>query len=150
MNREENALETMKLQIPSQAHYVATARLTVSSVANNAGFDIEAIEDIKVAVSEACTNILKHGGVGENYQYSITCTVDEKSLKVVVEDEGKGFNLGEYKEPDTFDAEKVTEGGLGIFIIRSLMDEVDVISNAGVGTSVTMTKYLPAAVEESN
>jgi serine/threonine-protein kinase RsbW len=122
----------------------------VSSIANNAGFDIEAIEDIKVAVSEACTNILRHSQVGDDYQYSITCTIDETRLKVIVEDDGKGFDVGEYKAPDTADTEKVSEGGLGIFIIRALMDEVDVISNAGEGTSVTMTKYLPTAVAESN
>jgi serine/threonine-protein kinase RsbW len=137
-------LETLKLLIPSQAHYVATVRLTVSSIANNAGFDIEAVEDIKVAVSEACTNILRHGNVEEDYQYSITCNVDETSLAVIVSDEGRGFDVTKYKEPDTSDTVDRTEGGLGIFIIKALMDEVDVVSNAGEGTSVTMKKYLSA------
>lgn len=135
--------DTLKISVPSNARYVSTVRLAISSMANQAGFDIEAIEDIKVAVSEACTNIIKHGEIGD-LAYNVTCVIDKDKLEIAVEDDGVGYDLGEYKEPDLSDPK---EGGLGVFIIRALMDDVVVSSNRGSGTSIQMTKYLTEAVQ---
>jgi serine/threonine-protein kinase RsbW len=111
-------------------------------MANQAGFDIESIEDIKVAVSEACTNIITHSDIGD-LAYNVTCAIDTDKLEISVEDDGVGYDMKNYKEPDL---EVPKEGGLGVFIIRALMDDVEVNSKQGAGTSIRMTKYLSAAV----
>jgi serine/threonine-protein kinase RsbW len=116
--------DTLKLSVPVNARYVTTVRLAVSSMANQAGFDIEAIEDIKVAVSEACNNIIEHGGLGE-LAYHVTCAIDPDNLEISVEDDGVGYDTATYEEPDLSDPK---ESGLGVFIIRALMDDVEVDS----------------------
>ncbi|MDR2487437.1 MAG: ATP-binding protein [Clostridiales Family XIII bacterium] len=132
--------ETLKLSVPCDARYVSTVRLAVSSVASLAGFDIEAIEDIKIAVSEACTNIILHGGLGES-AYNVICALEDGGLELVVEDDGVGFAYEEYEKPNL---EEPSEGGLGLYIILALMDDVKVSSQAGAGTSIRMKKFRPA------
>lgn len=135
--------DNFKLIVPGKPEYVGAVRLAISSLANNAGFDIEAIEDIKVAVSEACTNIVRHGGVENSEQidieYEVACEICEDKLSISVKDEGAGYDTGNYSEPE-LPAEEA--GGLGIFIIRALMDEVEVESEIGIGTHIRMVKYI--------
>lgn len=135
--------DNFKLTVPGKPEYVGAVRLAISSVANNAGFDIEAIEDIKVAVSEACTNIVQHGKAGaergEQIEYKVDCEICDDRLCISVEDDGEGYDTSNYKEPDLPSEEA---GGLGIFIIRALMDEVEVESEIGIGTHIKMVKYI--------
>lgn len=126
--------DVIKLNVPGKPEYVAMVRLAVSSVAGNAGFDIEAIEDIKVAVSEACNNVVCHC----NSYYEVSCLLNTDKLEIRVKDDGCGYEKANYKEPSK---EYPKEGGLGIFIIRALMDEVDIKTQIGTGTSITMIKY---------
>jgi serine/threonine-protein kinase RsbW len=53
-------------------------------------------------------------------------------------DQSGGFNVNEYEEPAP---NSLKEGGLGIFIIRALMDEVDIFTEMGIGTRIKMVKY---------
>jgi serine/threonine-protein kinase RsbW len=129
----------MTLSVPGKAEYVSTVRLAISSLAAKAGLDIEAIEDIKVAVSEACSNILCHSDIGDDYIYRVECTLHDDKLEIVVEDNGVGFNTNEYQEPDPG---CLQVGGLGIYIIKALMDEVHVESEDGAGTLIRMTKNI--------
>ena len=135
--------ENFKLIVPGKPEYVGAVRLAISLVASNAGFDIEAIEDIKVAVSEACTNIVRHGCTefndGEHIEYNVDCEIEKDKLSIIIDDNGVGYDLNKYKEPK-IPAE--TAGGLGIFIIRALMDEVEVESEEGIGTHIRMVKYI--------
>ena len=114
--------EKIKLTLPINAAYVSAARLTASSVANRLNFDIEEIEDIKVAVSEACTYIIKKPCFSTNNDFKIefnlspdsiiislwafsnekiTTDSDEMSLKVIeaitdkfdINCEGNSFNM---------------------------------------------------------
>jgi serine/threonine-protein kinase RsbW len=135
--------DTLKLSVPGKSEYVSTVRLAVSSVAAKSGFDIEAIEDIKVAVSEACTNILCHSNLDEGQLYIVECTLHDDKIEIVVEDEGEGFDLEGYEEPEPG---CVQAGGLGIYIIRALMDDVKVSSSKGSGTRISMIKSVSADV----
>lgn len=135
--------DNFKLIVPGKPEYVGAVRLAISSLANNVGFDIEAIEDIKVAVSEACTNIVRHGNADSSEQidieYEVTCEICDNKLSISVKDEGAGYDVDSYHEPE-LPAEEA--GGLGIFIIRALMDEVEVESELGIGTHIRMVKYI--------
>ena len=131
--------DTFKLQLPGKPQYVSTVRMVISSLANSAGFDVEAIEDMKVAVSEACTNVVCHGANGEDL-YEVSFELSEEQLSISVQDQGEGYDMNTYQEPN-LDCPK--EGGLGLFIIQTLMDEVEMTSEPGQGTKIRMVKYRP-------
>ncbi|MGD9474586.1 MAG: ATP-binding protein [Eubacteriaceae bacterium] len=129
-------MDNITLMLPAKPEYVSLARLTIASVANNMGFSIEDVEDLKVAVSEACTNALSHSQ-NENGSYELTYVVDEGSLTFTVSDNGMGFEPDSVMAPK-LDGEQV--GGFGLFIIKSLMDQVEIVSRRGIGTSIRMVK----------
>lgn len=128
--------ETIKMEIASNPQYVSVVRLTTSGIANKIGFCLEDIEDIKVAVSEACTNAIKHS---LDNKFSVEYTIFENGLTIGITDSGKGYDVNSIDEPNL---EEPKESGLGLFIIQSLMDEVDIKSNVNYGTVIKMTKYL--------
>jgi len=135
--------DLLKLSIPGKPEYVGTIRMAIAHVAANVGFDIEAIDDIKVAVSEACTNIIRHSHNHSDFSYDVVVEREERSLAITVTDRGVGFETDEYVEPVPGE----TRGsGMGIFIVRALMDEVDIQSEVGVGTNIRMTKYLQSRI----
>ena len=125
--------ETIKMEIASNPQYVSVIRLTTSGIANKIGFCLEDIEDIKVAVSEACTNAIKHS---LDNKFSVEYTIFENGLII---DSGKGYDVDSIDVPNL---EEPKESGLGLFIIQSLMDEVEIKSNINYGTVIKMTKYL--------
>jgi len=131
--------DLLRFSIPSKPEYVGVARLAISSIANRAGFDYEAIEDIKVAVAEGCTNAICHGKNSECQNYDIECTVETNKLIIQIKDNGCGFDTAKYSEPNL---EVLKEKGMGIYIIKTLMDEVEVLKNNNSGTILKMTKYI--------
>jgi len=133
--------DEIRLSIPNKPEYVSVVRLTVAAIANRMGFDIEKLEDIKVAVAEACTNAITHG-VNNQDNFTVIFSIDEDKLTITVCDSGKGCSVKEIKNHDLEHLSHEKEGGLGIFIIRSLMDSVDISSNLGNGTTITMIKYM--------
>ena len=133
--------DILKFSVPGKPEYVGTVRLAVSSLANCAGFDIEAVEDIKVAVSEACTNVVCHCKPNRDDCYEVACEVGDGRIIISVIDRAGGYDMEKYQRP-VIDRECPKEGGLGIFIIKALMDEVDIFSELGLGTSIKMVKYL--------
>ena len=131
--------DVLKINVPGKAEYVGTVRLATAHVASHTGFDLDTVEDIKVAISEACTNILCHAHEDTNFVYDVVLEVENNVLTITVKDDGAGFGLEEYMEPVLGELQV---GGLGIFIIRALMDEVDIQSEPGTGTNIRMTKHL--------
>ncbi len=125
------------LSIPANPEYVSIVRLTASVIANNIGFDFEEIEDIKVAVSEACNNVVVHSKRENNFD--IRFISESEKIGVVVKDNGNGFDLADYTSPDL---KNPSDHGLGIFVIKSLMDRVEVNSSKENGTEIKMYKNL--------
>lgn len=130
-------MSRVDLRIPSKPEFVAVARLTVSAIASRMAFGFDAIDDIKVAVGEACTNAIEHacGGAGEE-EILIRCSLHPEQLVIEVHDKGPGLQS---EEPKTEDV--MAGGGLGLVLIRALMDEVELGSTPGTGTRVRMVKY---------
>jgi len=139
---EPDPLLPVQLTIPADARWLTVVRLAVSGVASRVGASYEDVDDIKVAVSEACTNAIDHafaGGTDTSPTICIQCHPGENAIRIEVSDQGCGFDPE--KAPvaeDEADAEK--RGGLGLYLIRKLMDETDVVSRPGGGTKVTMVK----------
>lgn len=130
--------KTIHITLPSFPQFVSLARLTVASVGNMIGFSVEDIEDLKVAVSEACTNALCHGQC-EDACYDLYYTVEPERIIIQVKDNGDGYKPEDVEEP-VCPGEKA--GGFGLFIIKTLMDEVSVETQKGIGTSITMIKRM--------
>lgn len=128
--------ETIKMEITANPEYVSIIRLTTSGIANKVGFCIDDIEDLKVAISEACTNAIKHS---LDDRFTIIYSMIESGLTIEIIDNGKGYDISTVNEPDI---DNLKESGMGLFIIESLMDDVTVESQEGKGTSIKMTKYL--------
>lgn len=137
---EELMKENVSISLPFKPEYVSVGRLTASIIANQMGFNIEDIEEIKVAVGEACNNAIIHGkNKCEDDNYKISFNITDDKFIAIVEDKGKGFEADKCPEPNLCEPK---EGGLGIFIIKSLMDEVQIDSCPGKGTKIKMTKFL--------
>ncbi|WP_373600177.1 ATP-binding protein [Paraclostridium bifermentans] len=134
------ALETIKMEVTANPEYVSIIRLTVSGIANKIGFSLDDIEDIKVAVSEACTNAIKHS---LDEKFLVQFSVLDNAITIEVEDRGTGYDVESLQEPDLTNPK---ESGLGLFIIKTLMDEVSTTSNSTEGTRVKMTKYLGVGI----
>ena len=128
--------ETIKMEIASNPQYVSIVRLTTSGIANKVGFCLDDIEGMKVAVSEACTNAIKHS---LDNKFSVEYTIFENGSTITIIDSGKGYDVDSIDVPNL---EEPKESGLGLFIIQSLMDELEIKSNINYGTVIKMTKYL--------
>ncbi|TQQ84596.1 histidine kinase [Peptacetobacter hominis] len=132
------ACDTIKMEISANPEYVGIIRLTTSGIANKIGFTIDEIEDIKVAISEACTNAIKHS---DEDKFNIVFNIMDNGIEIEVHDKGKGCDVSAIKIPDL---ENPKESGLGIFIMKTLMDDVCIESTENKGTVIKMTKYLGA------
>jgi len=116
--------ETIELSLPVNAAYVSTARLTASSIANRQGFDVDETEDIKAAVSEACTYIIrKSHGCG--------------SLFRLVFDIGDGHVAIALTSENAID--NADDEEMSILMIQALMDNMT-ITNNGTGLAIQMQK----------
>ncbi|HLW37324.1 MAG TPA: ATP-binding protein [Candidatus Eremiobacteraceae bacterium] len=133
----DEEVNVVELRIPSRAEWVGVARLAVAGIASRLQFSIEDIEDLKLAVAEACTNCIQHASGSEAVR--ISCAIHPDRIVVTVQDSGKGF-AGGGLAPKELGEPKV--GGLGVFLIRSLMDDVDYELNPDSGTKLSMTKFL--------
>lgn len=138
--------DLIKMSIPAKTDYIGAIRLTISGIANRIGFSYEEIEELKVAVSEAVTNAITHAYENdESGEISLGFGIYEDRLEMMVADTGVSFDFEEIQDeigPYTNDEplEEMREGGFGLFLINSLMDEVKIHDNQG--TVVVMTKYL--------
>jgi serine/threonine-protein kinase RsbW len=135
---EQLSSDLVELRIPSRAEWVALARLAVAAVANRLRFSIEDIEDIKLAVAEACTAVIQHERHGEFID--LTCETSSDGLRVRVRDAGRQSLPRENGR--TMDLDEARIAGLGVFLIRTLMDEVAYDVDPETGTDLVMVKRL--------
>jgi serine/threonine-protein kinase RsbW len=143
-SREPGA-DTVELRIAARAENVALARLALSGVAAAAGAPPDVVADLKLAVSEVCTNAVQHayaGRSGESEgQVVLRFIVAERKLRVEVEDEGSGFEL-ETRRGSNDDEAGGGPGdnlGMGLGIVRSVTDELE-IESGGRGSRITFSK----------
>ncbi|MGG1679214.1 anti-sigma B factor RsbW [Neobacillus sp. NRS-1170] len=142
----EQLMDYIEMKIPAKPEYVGIIRLTTSGIASRMGYGYEEIEDVKIAISEACTNAVQHAyKQDEGGEIVIGFGIYENKLEIVIADNGKSFNfeqtksqLGPYDASSSID--QLSEGGLGLYLMETLMDEVRVSVHSGV--TVFMAKYL--------
>src|SRR5687768_16191493 len=123
--------QAIQLEIPARAEFVALARLVVSALASaRRALADDRIDDLKLAVSEACTNAIEAHGSDIDENVVLRCFEGDDRLEVTVEDKGPGFDPAALPEhPPVTDPDRLNfERGLGIPLIRTLVDEVDFLA----------------------
>lgn len=139
------AFDYVEMRVPAKPQYVSVMRLTISGLASRMGFSYDDIEDLKIATGEAITNVVHHAYKDGDGEIMIGCALFEDKLEIMVSDYGNSFNfeeikakIGPYKEDEN--VSMLREGGLGLYLMDTLMDEVK-LNNEG-GVTVFMTKYV--------
>ena len=102
-----------------------------------------AISEIQTAVDEACTNVIKHAYSEKGGIINITCAMQDNNFVVTIRDKGKPFDPYSVPPPDLeADFDKRRIGGLGIYMMRTLMDDVSYSFDAAEGNTLVMKKIL--------
>ena len=119
--------KTIEVSLPSKLGYERIAMESSASFAKIIGFMKDRIEDLKTAVSEACLNAMEHGNKGHNdARVVVTMSFENGILSVSVKDEGDGLSEPP-QEPDIERKVRKLEPtkGLGVFLIKQLVDRVE-------------------------
>jgi serine/threonine-protein kinase RsbW len=133
-------MREVRLTIPAKAEYVLLGRLALSGVTRMRALADETLNDLKLAVTEACSNSVRHAYAGNGGTVYIVFELYDDRLVVEVSDDGGGF------DPDAVEESgDLAEGGLGIAIIRALVDEFEVGERGdGGGARLRFVKFLTA------
>ncbi len=146
LKSKNNKSEEKELTVKSRTENLSAIRNFVSSGALELGISLKVVENIILAVDEACTNIIKHA-----YQYFpegeiiVRLKFSREKFTVIIIDHGVPFQPETIPDPDLqtyYRQHRV--GGLGMFLMKSLMDEVKYVSVPGKYNQVLLSKNLPA------
>jgi serine/threonine-protein kinase RsbW len=132
------------LQVPSSTENLALIREFVTSVGRQATLSDEDINNLELAVDEACANVIEHAyGHDISKEVIVRATFNEQSLRISVIDTGHGFDPGAVlqQELDQLVADRKS-GGLGIRLIKTLMDDVSYEIVPGQKNELHMTKKI--------
>ena len=119
--------EIIELSMPINAAYVSAVRLTSSSIANRLGFDVDEIEDIKAAVSEACAFIIKKSDAAKSKLFKVTFTMDASFIEIKMD---SCFRLAETTDDDD----------MSLLMVKALMDDLEVFSKTDSDVEIIMLK----------
>ena len=143
VGKQAEGMRTVRLRVPARAEYVALARLALSGLAGIVELPDELLADLKLALTEAVSNSVRHAYAGGAGFVSIAYELSGDALAVEVVDDGQGFDP---ERPPALDGEELTEGGLGIAIIRTIADEFELNSQPGTrGSRLRFVKRLQQA-----
>jgi serine/threonine-protein kinase RsbW len=136
-------VQSITLTIPAKAEYITLGRLALTGIARLRPEPLsqEVLGDLKLALTEACTNSVRHAYADGDGQVEILYELHDDRLVVEVSDEGEGFEPRAETE-STADQEDLTEGGLGIAIIEALSDEFEIREGARGGSRLRFVKRL--------
>jgi serine/threonine-protein kinase RsbW len=132
---------TVRLTIPAKPEYITLSRLALAGLSRVRPLPDETLADLKLALTEACSNSVRHAYDGQGGHVDIRFELQEDRLIVEVADDGSGFVPAGEVEP--VDGDELSEGGLGIAIIRSIADEVEIGDGpGGRGSRLRFVKLL--------
>jgi serine/threonine-protein kinase RsbW len=143
---DDDATRAVRLTIPAKAEYIGLGRLALSGLArlHPEPLSDEMVADLKLALTEACTNAVRHAYDGGDGMVEITYELYADRLVVEVADDGDGFDLAPTSSVAGDD--ELVEGGLGIAIIRALADELVISDREQGGSTLRFVKHLPAQI----
>jgi serine/threonine-protein kinase RsbW len=136
-----SAAETrvVELTIPAQSRYLVLPRLGLAGIAPVAGLDEETLADLKLAVTEACANAVRHAYPDGEGDVHVRMELEPGRLVVRVADRGRGL---QGDDVEAWDASRLREQGMGLSIIQAIVDELEIESRPGAGTALRLVKTL--------
>lgn len=129
------------LSLPRDESSVPVVRHICRDALLNLGVERTSVDEIEVATSEACTNVLKHV-VGTNDSYEVSVEVNESQCEIRVVDTGYGFDYSTLEDFGHTHVSPDSEGGRGIFLMRAMVDTILFTSEPERGTIVHLIKHL--------
>ena len=141
VNDAAAAIREVRLRIPARPEYITLCRLALTGISRLRPLGEETLADLKLALTEACSNSVRHAYGNDNGSVDIRYELHPDRLVIEVADDGAGF---EPAEPGGASAgDELAEGGLGIAIIRSIADDVEIgAGEAGRGSRLRFVKVL--------
>lgn len=141
-------MDRIKIEFDAVSENEGFARVCVAAFATRLDPTLEEINDIKTAVSEAVTNSVIHGYNKKGGLITLTAEIEKKTLKVIIEDSGRGIdNVKKAMEPMFTTGEDDERSGMGFTFMDVFMDGLEVWSEPGRGTRVTMFKRIGQETE---
>jgi serine/threonine-protein kinase RsbW len=133
---------TFQLHVPSSTENLSMIRDFVGSIGERAGFTKGELVKLELAVDEACANVIEHAyGSDSTREVTVKATIDPDVVQIRIVDTGRGFDPTAVKEADLDSLiRQGKSGGLGMRLMRSLMDEVHYEIGPGQKNELTMTK----------
>ena len=130
------------MTFPARFEFLDEIREFVAEIAREGGFNDREVYSLQLAADEAATNIIEHAYEGSlDADFDVSCEMDDDTFVITMRDTGKPFNPSNVRLPDLkADLSERKIGGLGVYLMRKLMDEVHYISNPRTGNLLTMTK----------
>lgn len=139
-DEEREGIRVVRLRIPAKAEYIALARLALTGLTDLAGVTPEVAADLKLALTEAVSNSVRHAYGDTGGFVEVAYELSGQALAIEVVDDGAGFDP---ERPPALEGEELSEGGLGIAIIRTIADDFEIESEAGVrGSRLRFAKRL--------
>jgi serine/threonine-protein kinase RsbW len=133
---------TVRLTMPARPEYLLLARLALAGIAREVAMSEAVLADLKLAVTEACGNAVRHAYTADGGTVRVAYEIGADSIEITVEDDGPGVTLEDVPD-DPFGDEDPAESGMGLAIIRAVMDELVVKPGVGArGTLVRMRKQI--------
>ena len=133
----------MRVEFDSISENEAFARVTVAAFLTRLNPSVEEVADEKTAVSEAVTNAIIHGYQGTVHTITMEGELEGSCLTLRIRDEGVGIaDIGQAMEPLYTSRPELERSGMGFLFMEAFMDEVQVESEPGKGTCVTMKKWI--------
>src|SRR5262245_7119833 len=128
----------VRLCIPAKPEYISLGRLALTGLSRLRTFPDDTLADLKLALTEACTNSVRHAYDGGEGIVEIVYELHPDRLVVEVTDSGEGFEHDIVRHDD--EADELVEGGLGIAIIEALADELEISRRNGGGSRLRFVK----------
>lgn len=129
----------VRLVIPAKPEYITLGRLALTGLSRLRDLPQETVADLKLALTEACSNSVRHAYAGREGAVEIVYELSADRVVIEVADDGEGFET----LPERGDGDDLPEGGLGIAIIRALADELEIGAGAdGRGSRLRFVKLL--------
>ena len=134
-------INEVALVFPSKSSNESFARIVAAALVSQLDPTVEELADVRTAVSEAVTNAIIHGYENEIGDIRMNCRLYPDSIEITIEDEGRGIeNIELARQPLYTSKPEMERSGLGFTVMETFMDTIDVISEAGKGTTVIMFK----------
>jgi len=135
----------MKLNFSAISENEALARVVVAAFVGRLNPTLAEVMEIKTAVSEAVTNAIIHGyeGMTGDLTVDLTCRINDKDVYVEISDTGRGItDITKAREPLYTSKPEMERSGMGFTVMEEFMDEVEVVSQDGKGTTIRLKKQI--------